>query len=156
MDRFKYDQLGDIVRCPRGKILTPRSETPTGRWFRAETSACKTCPLRADCIPGTAPTRRVPITKHYVATLRARRRRLAWTAADRALYTRHRWLVEGVHGLAKTLHGLNRAVRRGLTNMKIQDPMTATAINLKRLAKALLLLLVRIRHFRYTKHPQAA
>ena len=156
MDRFKYDQLGDIVRCPRGKILTPRSETPTGRWFRAETSACKTCPLRADCIPGTAPTRRVHITKHDVATLRARRRRLAWTAADRALYTRHRWLVEGVHGLAKTLHGLNRAVRRGLTNMKIQALMTATAINLKRLAKALLLLLVNIWHFRYTRHPQAA
>ena len=134
----------------------PRSETPTGRWFRAETSACKTCPLRADCIPGTAPTRRVPITKHDVATLRARRRRLAWTAADRALYTRHRWLACGVHGRAKTLHGLNRAVRRGLTNMKIQALMTATAINLKRLAKALLLLLVNIWHFRYTRHPQAA
>ena len=156
MDRFKYDQFGDIVRCPRGKILTPRSETPTGRWFRAETSACKTCPLGADCIPGTAPTRRVPITKHDVATLRARRRRLAWTAADRALYTRPRWLACGVHGLAKTLHGLNRAVRRGLTNMKIQALMTATAINLKRLAKALLLLLVNIWHFRYTRHPQAA
>ena len=44
MDRFKYDQLNDIVRCPRGEILTPRSETPTGRWFRAETSAV--CNLR--------------------------------------------------------------------------------------------------------------
>ena len=107
-------------------------------------------------IPGTAPTRRVHITKPYVATLRARRRRLAWTAADRRLYTRQRWLVEGVHGLAKTLHGLNRAVRSGLANLKIQAVMAATAINLKRLAKALLLLLVSIWHFRYTKHPQAA
>ena len=156
MDRCKYDQPGDIVRCPSGKILTPRSETPTGRWFRAETSACKTCPLRADCIPGTAPTRRVPITRHCVVILRARRRRLAWVAADRRLYTRQRWLVEGVHGLAKTLHGLNQAVRSGLANLKIQAVMTTPAVNLKRLAEALLLLLVRIRHFRYTKHPQAA
>ncbi len=55
------------------------------------------------------------------------------------LYTRHRWLVEGAHGLAKTLHGMARAARRGLKNMKIQALLTATAINLKRLAKAILL-----------------
>lgn len=156
MDRFKYDQHNDIVRCPRGKILTPRSETPTGRWFRAETSACKTCPLRAACVPGTAATRRVHITKHYVVTLRARRRRLAWSVEDRRLYTRHRWLVEGVHGLAKTLHGLNRAIRRGLTNMKIQALMTAIAINLKRMAKAMLVLLIGICLFTKTTKGQTA
>ena len=105
---------------------------------------------------GTAPTRRVHITKPYVVTLRARRRRLAWTAADRRLYTGPRWLACGVHGLAKTLHGLNRAVRRGRTNLKIQALMTATAINPKRLTKALLFLLLSIGHFRYTKYPQAA
>jgi hypothetical protein len=33
---------------------------------------------------------------------------------------RHRWKVEGVHGEAKTWHGLARAVRRGLANMQIQ------------------------------------
>ena len=86
--------------------------------------------------------------------MRARRRRLAWSFEDRRLYTRHRWMVEGVHGLAKTLHGLNRAVRRGLTNMKIQALMTATAINLKRMAKALLLLLASIRRFRETTQTQ--
>ena len=53
------------------------------------------------------------------------------------------WLVEGVHGLAKTLHGMARAARRGLENMKIQALLTATAINLKRLAKAILLALIR-------------
>ena len=47
-------------------------------------------------------------------------------------------MVEGAHGLAKTLHGMSRAARRGLENMKIQALLTATAINLKRLAKATL------------------
>ncbi len=42
------------------------------------------------------------------------------------------------HGEAKTWHGLARAVRRGMANMKIQAYLTATAINLKRLAAALL------------------
>lgn len=54
------------------------------------------------------------------------------------LYQRHRWRSEGFHGEAKTWHGLARAVRRGLQNMKIQAYLTATAINLKRLAAALL------------------
>jgi hypothetical protein len=39
---------------------------------------------------------------------------------------------------AKTWHGLGRAVRRGISNMKIQAYLTAAAINLKRLAAALL------------------
>jgi len=45
--------------------------------------------------------------------------------------------VEGIHGEAKAQHGLRRAVRRGIANMRIQAYLTAAAINLKRLAAAL-------------------
>ena len=93
-------------------------------------------------IPDGGATRRVHITRTYVDVLRARRKRLAWGAHETNLYSRHRWLVEGVHGLTKTLHGMARAARRGLENMKIQALLTATAINLKRLAKAFLPALV--------------
>ncbi len=50
------------------------------------------------------------------------------------IYSRHRWKVEGMHGEAKTQHGLRRAVRRGLANVAIQAYLTAAVINLKRLA----------------------
>ena len=49
-------------------------------------------------------------------------------------YVRHRWRVEGIHGQAKTQHGLRRAVRRGLANVAIQVYLTAAVMNLKRLA----------------------
>jgi hypothetical protein len=75
--------------------------------------------------------------------LRARRRRERWSAEDLRLYQRHRWRSEGFHGEAKTWHGPARAVRRGLANMKIQAYLTAAAINLKRLAAAILALLTR-------------
>ncbi|MQP68220.1 IS5/IS1182 family transposase, partial [Niveispirillum sp. SYP-B3756] len=42
---------------------------------------------------------------------------------------------------AKTWHGLGRAVRRGLDNMQIQAYLAAAAVNLKRLAAYLLLIL---------------
>jgi transposase len=65
---------------------------------------------------------------------RARRRHTRWDAETAASYKRHRWRVEGVHGEAKTQHGLRRAVRRGMDNVAIQAFLTAAAMNLKRLA----------------------
>jgi IS5 family transposase len=92
--------------------------------------------------PDAALNRKVHISKTHVAVLRARRKRQAWGQRENRLYARHRWLVEGAHGLAKTLHGMSRATRRGLENMKIQALLTATAINLKRLALAILLVVI--------------
>ena len=46
--------------------------------------------------------------------------RAVQSEADARLYQRHRWLSEGFHGEAKAWHGLARAVRRGLANMRIQ------------------------------------
>ena len=69
----------------------------------------------------------------------ARRR---WQNRDeniRDKYTRHKWRVEGIHGEAKTQHGLRRAARRGLANVAIQVYLTAMVMNLKRLATLLCL-----------------
>ena len=78
----------------------------------------------------------VVVGDDYPALLCARRRRERWSAEDRRLYQRHRWRSEGFHGEAKSWHGLARAIRRGLANMKIQAYLTAAVINLKRLAAA--------------------
>jgi hypothetical protein len=83
----------------------------------------------------------VPIVTHHAAIRRARRKRAAWGEDDHATHTRHRWRIDGTHGIAKTLHGLARAIRRGLENMKIQALMTAIAMNRKQLAAAVMLLL---------------
>jgi hypothetical protein len=72
----------------------------------------------------------------------ARRREERWSEEDARLYRRHRWRSEGFHGEAKTWHGLARAVRRGLQNMRIQAFLTAAAVNLKRLAAALAAILL--------------
>jgi hypothetical protein len=81
---------------------------------------------------------RVLLNKDHPALLRARRRHLAWTERERILYASHRARVEGVHGEEKAWHGLARAVRRGLANMKIQAYLTAA----KRLAAAVAALLL--------------
>ncbi len=64
----------------------------------------------------------------------SRRKEKGWDQQTREKYIRHRWQVEGVHGRAKTQHGLARAVGRGLANVATQAYLTATVMNLKKLA----------------------
>jgi len=132
--RFKYDAKNKIVKCPAGKILSCRSQDDKGSIYRARSKDCKYCSLRKHCISETARVRTIKINPGYEALLRARRRHQTPDKKFRKTYSRHRWKIEGMHGEAKTQHGLRRAVRRGLANVAIQAYLTATVINLKRLA----------------------
>ncbi|WP_408913021.1 transposase [Bradyrhizobium arachidis] len=134
--RFRYDAKHDILKCPRGRILRPARPIKHGRFFYSKAKDCSRCPLKGDCLSKGRVNKAVVVGNDYPALLRARRRRERWSWQDRRLYQRHRWRSEGFHGEAKTWHGLARAIRRGLPNMKIQAYLTAAAINLKRLAAA--------------------
>lgn len=143
--RFKFDACHDLVKCPRGKILQPtKTRISHGRFFVTRVRDCAGCDLAALCLSPSRKTRAVVIVHDYPALLRARRRRERWGEKENRLYRRHRWRSEGFHGEAKTWHGLARAVRRGLENMRIQAFLTAAAVNLKRLAAAFLALLLHI------------
>lgn len=136
--RFRYDAKHDIVKCPRGKTLRPTRPVKHGRFFYSKAKNCSCCDLASVCLSKGRANKAVVIGDDCPALLRARRRRERWTEDERRLYQRHRWRAEGFHGEAKTWHGLARAVRRGLDNMRIQAFLTAAAINLKRLATAML------------------
>lgn len=145
MRRFRYDAKHDILKCPRGKFLRPTRPVKHGRFFYSRAVDCKACDLAALCLSKGRANKAVVVGDDYPALLRARRRRERWTEEDRRLYQRHRWRSEGYHGEAKTWHGLARAVRRGIGNMQIQAYLTAAAVNLKRLAAALLAILLLFR-----------
>ena len=132
--RFRYDPVHRLVRCPRGRKLKRVRHVRHGWYYRASARDCGRCPVRGSCITEKVNRRQVVVSDAHEALLRARRRRHRWSDEERHLYRRHRWRVEGVHGEAKTRHGLARAVRRGLDNMAIQAYLTAASINLKRLA----------------------
>jgi transposase len=136
--RFHYDALHDIVRCPAGKKLHRGNNRCGNGWFYySRARDCRLCPLRSECLAPSARKRSVLIGDEYPALLRARRKRLRWDESVRAIYRRHRWMIEGRHGEAKNRHGLVRAVRRRLHNVQIQAYLTAAVMNLKRLANAL-------------------
>jgi len=134
LSKFKYDAKNKIVKCPCNKILTSRTESKLGVTYRAEAKDCRKCSLRSQCFGSTSASRTVTIVPGYDALLRARRRHKEPDKKFKRTYSRHQWKIEGMHGEAKTQHGLSRAVRCGLANMSIQAYLTAAVINLKRLA----------------------
>jgi transposase len=134
LSEFKYDAKNKIVKCPGNKILTPRTKSKLGVTYRSKTKDCRECKLRSQCFGFTSTSRTVVIVPGYDALLRARKRHKEPDEKFTRTYSRHRWKIEGMHGEAKTQHGLSRAVRRGLDNMSIQAYLTAAVINLKRLA----------------------
>jgi transposase len=153
MRRFRYDAKHDILKCPSGRILRPARPIKHGRFFYSKAKDCALCSLKRDCLSKGRVNKAVVVGDDYPALLRARRRRERWSEEDQRLYQRHRWRSEGFHGEAKTWHGLARAVRRGLANMKIQAYLTAAAINLKRLAAAIARFLLAELHSR-NRHPE--
>jgi transposase len=149
--RFKYDALHQSVRCPMGKELRRMHEERNGWLYRARSSDCRRCPLRGRCFSLSANARTIRIVQGYEALVRARRRREQWGERECGLYARHRWRSEGTNAEGKNRHGLRRAVRRGIDNVAIQSYLTASAMNLKRLARALQGL-----HLWSEKHPGAS
>lgn len=135
--RFKYDALHQQLTCPRGQKMKLSGRNPETRVYRSSRKQCAKCPLRAGCVNATTGLRVIRIVEGFEAMLRARRRHLRRQPEDLRIYNRHRWIVEGRHGEAKTQHGLGRAVRRGLENARIQAYLTAAVMNLKRLARAM-------------------
>ena len=137
--RFKLDARNRVVRCPAGKLLRPHGQPDSDGFqhYRARSPDCRACRLRSTCFSPTMKRRAILLHKDHPALLRARRKYARWSEHERTLYRSHRIRVEGFHGEAKTWHGLARAVRRGLQNMRIQAFLTAAAVNLKRLAAAI-------------------
>ena len=135
LSNFKYDAKNKVVKCPCNKILTSRTKSKLGVTYRAKAKDCNNCRLRSQCFGFTSASRTVTIVPGYDALLRARRRHKEPDEKFTRTYSRHQWKIDGMHGEAKTQHGLRRAVRRGLANMSIQAYLTAAVINLKRLAK---------------------
>ncbi len=137
MRRFKYDGKHKLVRCPGGRVLSRSCRTKRGWIYGAKVADCRRCRLRRRCFSDSAKSRVILIVHGYEGLLRARRKRMRWDDETYEKYVRHRWRVEGIHGQAKTQHGLRRAVRRGLANVAIQVYLTAAVMNLKRLAALL-------------------
>jgi Transposase DDE domain len=131
---FVFDPKRNIYICPGGTALTGTGNIDQGHivYYRASRTACSACSLKPKCT--TAVVRKV--TRDLNEEVRDRVRTLANTEAFKQS-RRERKKVEMRFAHMKRILKLDRLRLRGLSGAKDEVLLTATAQNLRRLAKLL-------------------
>jgi transposase len=131
---FVFNQERNIYVCPGGAELTSTGNVDQGHivYYRASKSDCSTCSLKPKCT--TAISRK--ITRDLNEDVRDRVRALANTEAFQRS-CRERKKVEMRFAHMKRILRLDRLRLRGLSGVRDEVLLTATAQNLRRLVKLL-------------------
>lgn len=135
---FTYDHAGDAYTCPAGKLLSSRgTRVSDGATliYRASTYDCSACDMKPQCCPNT-PARKVPRSIYEGA--RDMAREIAETDAY-VVSRRERKKVEMLFAHLKRILRLDRLRLRGPNGAKDEFLLAATAQNLRKLAKLVLL-----------------
>lgn len=129
---FVFDRDKNVYICPAGAELTHSGVVDQGRIlpYRASKNDCSICALKPQCT--TAPARKV--SRDIDEDVRDQVRALANTEAFQ-VSRRERKKVEVRFAHMKGIHQLDRLRLRGLSGAKDEVLLTATAQNLRRLAK---------------------
>ena len=134
---FTLNAAGDAVRCPGGVTRGVRKRTRRGHGgqLRFRAAQCRSCPLRAPCLsPQTKGGRTVNKSEHAAQDHAAQPR--AQTVASQEVRREPPRIERKVADLIRWPNG--RRVRyRGRLRVKVQDLLTATVVNCKRLVKLL-------------------
>ena len=140
---FRFDEEADHYTCPNGKELRrynrvfrkPRSGITKDNTinYRSIRGECEVCPLKQRCCANT-PYRKV--TRSIYESARDVAREVAKTS-DYRRTRRQRKQVEMLFGHMKRILKVDRLRLRGLTGAQDEFLLTATAQNLRRMAKYL-------------------
>jgi len=130
---FTFDKERNVYVCPQGKLLHTTGRIHDGETllYRARTSDCGPCPLKARCCP-KAPERKIPRSIHEDA--RDAARALVGTEAFEQS-RRDRKRVEMLFAHLKRILKLGRLRLRGPWGARDEFTLAAIAQNLRRLAK---------------------
>jgi transposase len=140
---FVFDEEKDRYTCPNGKELRrfwrkykkPRTGvTKTGEIkYRSRTTDCAACPMKKQCCPNTAIRK---LTRSVYEPARDVARAVRRTPAYRRT-RRQRKQVEMLFAHMKRILKVDRLRLRGLSGARDEFLLTATAQNLRRMAKVL-------------------
>ena len=130
---FTYDRERNIYTCPYGKALKTTGKILSDNTLRylASTKDCRPCPLKQHCCPNS-PQRKIP--RDINEDARDYTRTLAKTKAFKIMND-ERKKVEMAFAHMKNIFKLDRLRLRGLSGARDEVLLTATAQNLRKLAR---------------------
>ena len=135
---FRYDQTNDVYICPAKQTLKllykPKDPTRHEAAWVYGGAPCEHCPLKDQCTTNNRVGRQV---KRFASdeAKDALREVMQHPAAKKA-FRQRKAMVEPVFGYLRTVQGLNRFRRRGLSSVKVEFSLHLLAYNLSRAVAA--------------------
>jgi ribosomal protein RSM22 (predicted rRNA methylase) len=132
VENFTFDKTNDCYTCPQGEIMTTNGrwhQAKTYRFKRYTTTACKTCPAKAECskaICGKAIQRSE--FQEYVDRNKNR------IKENKKLYRKRQQIVEHPYGTIKRQWGFNYIItKKYIERAEADFGFIMTAYNLRRI-----------------------
>jgi transposase len=133
-DDFVYDDEADVYRCPAGAALRPmngRKIDASGKAhivYASLRSACKGCPLRAQCLSEKAPRKTIYRWEHHDVIDRHRAR----MAKVSGVMQKRKELAEHPFGTIKCRAGYRHFLMRGFDKVRGEWSLMALCYNFTR------------------------
>ncbi|MFV7235487.1 IS1182 family transposase [Flavobacterium sp. ZB4R12] len=138
-DKFDYNKDADMFVCPAGhmairKALQGKKNIGTNQvqTYYFDVEKCKSCPLKEGCYKDGAKT------KTYSVSIKSdlHQEQISFQDTDYCKEkAKHRYKIEAKNSELKNVHGYDRAISYGITNMQMQGAIAIFAVNLKRILK---------------------
>lgn len=138
-DKFDYNKDADRFVCPAGHMAIRKAiqgKKNIGKnqvdTYYFDVEKCKSCPLKEGCYKEGAKT------KTYSVSIKSdlHQEQIAFQETDYYKEkAKHRYKIEAKNSELKNVHGYDRAISYGITNMQMQGAVAIFAVNLKRILK---------------------
>lgn len=136
-DMFVFNAHKNVYICPNGKELkySTFNKKDRSKRYRAKTSDCQNCPFKKQCIGKSNNSRFIERNMHEEAR-REQAKNVNTVEYFSAMRLRQIW-CEGNFSHQKEQHNLRRTLKRGIEKVTEQCLLSACALNLKRLVRAM-------------------
>jgi transposase len=135
---FPYDREQDVYHCPGRHVLRPRGKPDTRNGvayqrYRSRASACRSCPLREQCLPPAGQRREILRSEHAEAV---ERHRVRMAAAPERMRQRAA-LCEHPFGTLKRWRGWDHFLVRGFNKVRGEMALIVHSYNFRRVLSIL-------------------
>lgn len=138
-DKFDYNKDADRFVCTAGHMAIRKARqgkknvgTNQIQTYYFDVEKCKTCSLKEGCYKEGSKT------KTYSVSIKSDLHQEQISFQETDYYkekAKHRYKIEAKNSELKNVHGYDRAISYGITNMQMQGAIAIFAVNLKRILK---------------------
>ena len=138
-DKFDYNKDADRFVCPAGHLAIKKARGGSKNiginqvdTYYFDVEKCKSCPLKNGCYKDGAKT------KTYSVSIKSELHKDQMAFQETEYYkekAKHRYKIEAKNSELKNVHGYDKAISYGITNMQMQGAIAIFTVNLKRILK---------------------